>query len=78
MNPIVSAYSSVQIVNVKHTDEENPDVSLERERERERVSIFQIYKAFPFRKRCLIRLFESRLCTAHCITVVLYETTMDK
>ena len=35
VNPIVSAYSSVQIVNVKHTDEENPDVSLERERERE-------------------------------------------
>ena len=33
VKPIVSAYSSVQIVNVKHTDEENPDVSLERERE---------------------------------------------
>lgn len=39
VKPIVSAYSSVQIVNVKHTDEENPDVSLDfRERESQHFS----------------------------------------
>lgn len=38
VKPIVSAYGSVQIVNIKHTDEENPDVSLERERESQHFS----------------------------------------
>lgn len=45
VKPIVSAYSSVQNVNVKHTDEENPDVSLDfRERE---PAFFKSKRPFP-------------------------------
>lgn len=62
VKPIVSAYSSVQNVNVKHTDEENPDVSLDfRERE---PAFFKSKRPFPSGRYALhvsLSLHSSRL-----------------